>query len=410
MKNIKIRTKLMAPYRFTICFWVCAAMVGATVNTHAQTGYTATLKARADALFNDENFLEALPLYEKLALLIPDDPVVFHNLGFSLIAQGQAASENPDARRRLRIRARDAFITARDLGDDSALVKQLIEALALDADGQDTQRYSENIEANEEMKRGEALFVSGKMDEAFMAYQEALSIDPLCYWAALFSGDVKLQKQQYNEAEKWYQRAIAIDPYVETAYRYSATPFMKQGKYKQARDRYIDAYITSPYERMAHNGLTHWGQITKTPLGHPRIDAPKTTDDPDGKKITTITVNPGIDDGSISWFAYSAERERWEKTKFAEKYPDEKTYRHSLAEEADALRSVVSMAKSLKPKKLNDQIAMIEKLDKDGVLEAYILLAAPDQGIAQDHRAYLEKNRDKLRLYVTKYVIGAGAK
>src|SRR5262249_55434996 len=107
---------------------------------------------------------------------------------------------------------------------------------------------------------------------------------------------------------------------------------------------------------------------------------------------------------------YSTTREEWEKTKFAKTFPKEKTYRHSLAEEADALRSVVTMAKSLKPKVLNDQIAMIEKLDKDGVLEAYILLAMPDQDIAPEHHEYLVKNRDKLRLYVTKYVIGAGQK
>ena len=397
-------------YRFTICFLVCAAAICAVVSAHAQTEDAAALRARADALINGQNFIEALPLYERLSVLTPTDPVVFRNLGAALIAKGQASSENQDAWRQLRLRARNAFITARNLGDNSTLVEQIIEALASDVDEQDTRKYSENVEANEAMKRGEAFFSSGKMDEAFTAFQEALALDPRCYLAALFSGDAKLQKQQYDEAEKWYQRAIAIDPYVETAYRYSATPFMKQGKYDQARDRYIEAYITSPYERMALNGLTQWGQVTNTPLGHPRIDAPKTTNGPDGKKNTTITVNPVGDDGSIAWIAYYAEREEWEKKKFAETYPNEKTYRHSLAEEADALRSVVSMAKSLKPKKLNDQIAMIEKLDNDGVLEAYILLATPDQGIAQDHRAYLEKNRDKLRLYVTKYVIGAGAK
>lgn len=80
--------------------------------------------------------------------------------------------------------------------------------------------------------------------------------------------------------------------------------------------------------------------------------------------------------------------------------------RHTVAEEADALRSVVSMAKSLKPKKLNDQIATLASMDQDGVLEAFIIIARPDQSIASEHRAYLRQNRDKLRLYVSKYVIG----
>ena len=390
---------------FAVLFII--AMAGTALSARAQTDDIATLKARAKALIDEQNYVEALPLYEMLAIQAPDDSIVFRNLGLALIGLA-ANTDNPDRSRQIRIRARNTFIIARDLGDDWPFVKEVIESLPLD--GSDSRKFSQNIAADVVMKHGEALFASGKLDDAFKAYQEALMLDPLCYFAALFSGDTKLHTQQYDEAEKWYQRAISIDPYIEAAYRYSATPLMKQGKFDQARDRYIEAYITAPYNRMAMNGLLQWGEAAKTPLGHPRIDAPRTTDDPEGKRNTIITVNPGADDGSIAWIAYSAAREEWEKTKFAETYPNEKAYRHSLAEEADALRRVVSMAKTIKAKKLADQIAMIEKLDNDGVLEAYILLAMPDQGIAQDHRDYLEKNRDKLRLYVAKYVIGAGGK
>jgi hypothetical protein len=141
-------------------------------------------------------------------------------------------------------------------------------------------------------------------------------------------------------------------------------------------------------------------------LGHPKIDITKTTVGQDGKENTAINVNPGAEDGSIAWIAYSATREAWKKKKFAKTFPNEGVYRHSLVEEADALRSVVSMARSLKPKTLNSQIAMIDKLDREGLLEAYILMAIPDRGIAQDHPGYLRANRDKLRLYVLRYVIG----
>jgi tetratricopeptide (TPR) repeat protein len=216
-----------------------------------------------------------------------------------------------------------------------------------------------------------------------------------------------MQTNKYDEAEKWYQRAISIDPYQETAYRYSATPLMKQGKFDLARGRYVEAYITAPYDRLALSGLVQWGQTTKTPLGHPRIDIPKTTVGADGKPTTTIDMT-NADDGSMAWIAYSGTRSQWVNENFKKAYPGEKQYRHSLAEEVDALRSVVSMAKSTKPKKLNEQIAMIESLDKDGVLEAYVLLAVPDAGIARDHRDYLRRNREKLRLYVNKYVIGSG--
>ena len=151
--------------------------------------------------------------------------------------------------------------------------------------------------------------------------------------------------------------------------------------------------------------MVQWGQITKTRLAHPKVEPPEVKPGKDGKMETTINVNPLMDDGSMGWMAYVTTREDWSKQKFAKEFPGEKTYRHSVREEADALRSVVSMAKSLKPKKLNDQIALIEQMDKDGVLEAFIIMAMPDAGIAADHADYLRKNRDKLRLYVTKYVI-----
>lgn len=51
---------------------------------------------------------------------------------------------------------------------------------------------------------------------------------------------------------------------------------------------------------------------------------------------------------------------------------------------------------------------MLKKLDDEGLLEAYILLARPDEGIAADHPAYLRQNRDKLRRYVTQYVVNGG--
>jgi hypothetical protein len=35
-------------------------------------------------------------------------------------------------------------------------------------------------------------------------------------------------------------------------------------------------------------------------------------------------------------------------------------------------------------------------------------MAIPTRGIAQDHAAYLRANREKLRLYVKKYVVAPG--
>src|SRR5947207_3047633 len=83
----------------------------------------------------------------------------------------------------------------------------------------------------------EAAYARGSLDDAFKLYQQALAVDPKLYYAALFSGDVMMQKEDFKQAEVWYQRAIQIDPNKETAYRYSATPLMKQHKYDEALAR-----------------------------------------------------------------------------------------------------------------------------------------------------------------------------
>ena len=82
-----------------------------------------------------------------------------------------------------------------------------------------------------------------------------------------------------------------------------------------------------------------------------------------------------------------------------------------MAEEADALRSVITIATSdKKVKTLSPSLAKLRKLNDEGLLEAYILLARADQGITADHPAYLKRDRDKLRRYVVEYVVTGGGK
>ena len=50
----------------------------------------------------------------------------------------------------------------------------------------------------------------------------------------------------------------------------------------------------------------------------------------------------------------------------------------------------------------------LKKLEKDGLLEAFILLAMPDQGIAADFAGYRKSNVDNLRRYVKQYVLTGG--
>ena len=381
------------------------ALMVAPASLQAQT--IPELKLQAKALYDASRFPEALPILEKIVQAEPNDGESQYYLAFSLIGTA-TSTQDPAARRALRVRGRNAFIKTAELGIGSDSLMILVKAMAgsLPADGSDPVGFSDIKEANDLMNKGEAAFSSGKMDDALKAYQAALKIDPRLYHAALFAGDVFMHTEKWDDAEVWYRKAITIDPFTETAYRYSATPLMKQKKYDLARDRYVEAFIVAPYNRLALSGLVQWGETTKTALAHPQIDVPKITVDAAGKSNSSVNINPLAVDGSMAWMSYVATRQEW-RDSFAAKNARQ-PYRHTLAEEAEALRSVIRAAKALKPKTLDPQIQTLAQLDQDGVLEAFVLMAIPDQGIALDHAAYLRQNRDKLRLYVTKYVIGGG--
>ena len=370
------------------------------------------LKQRAAELVKQTKYTEALPLLEKIAAAEPNDAQTQFFLGFALLGQATNTKE-PAARKALRVRARAAFVRAKELGVREPVVDALIQSMA--PDGSEGAAFSENAVADKLMHEAEALFTQGKLDDALRNYQAAFKLDPKLYMAALFSGDVYKERGDFQQAEVWYQKAIEIDPYRETAYRYSATPLMKQGKYEQARDRYVEAYITEPYNKFSVSGLTQWAQVTKTRLAHPDINVPTdvTVDEKGDAKVNLDAgaLLSGKEDGGFAWLSYGATRTEWHKEKFAKTYPREKAYRHSLAEEADALRSVLALASDKKvAKTLSPSLARLKKLDEEGLLEAYILLARPDQGIAQDHADYLRQHRDKLRRYVVEYVLTGGGK
>jgi tetratricopeptide (TPR) repeat protein len=370
------------------------------------------LKQRAAELAKQQKYTEALPLLEKIAAAEPNDAETQFYLGFALVAQANNTKEDAP-RKALRLRARAAFVKAKELGVTEPIVEALIQSMP--SDGSDGESFSKNSEAEKLMTEAEALFSQGKLDDALKNYQAALRLDPKLYLAALFSGDVYTHRGDFQQAEVWYQKAIEIDPTRETAYRYSATPLMKQGKHDQARARYVEAFITEPYNKFSVAGLLQWAQITKTRIAHPDIDVP-TDVKFDEKGDAQINLDAGAllagkEDGGFAWISYGATRSLWHKDKFAKTYPQERAYRHSLAEEADALRSVIALASGdKKTKSLNPSLAKLKKLDEDGLLEAYILLARPDQGIVQDHAAYLKQNRDRLRRYVVEYVLTGGGK
>src|SRR5215213_154439 len=366
-------------------------------------------RQRAFQLYRDAKYVEALPLFEQLALKYPEDRDVIENLGMLVFTQS-AYLKTPEERKSARKRGRALLMQAQKLGANSALLSAMIEGIP--SDGGDDGSFSSKKEVDEAMHEGEAAFAKEDFPKAIEMYQRALLLDPKLYEAALFTGDVYFKTADQVKAAEWFARAVAINPDRETAYRYWGDSLMKQGKVTEAGEKFVEAYIAEPYNRLARAGFVNWGGKVHVDLAHPRVDLPANVAQKQ-EGSTTLTLDPEMfkkDDKSGAagaWMTYGLIRAGWPKANFAKEYPNEKTYRHSLKEEASAMRAALRV---LAEQKGDASLQVIKKLDKEGLLEAFILLALPDAGIANDFPTYRKTNVEDLRRYVKSYVVTGGGK
>lgn len=355
---------------------------------------------RAKQLYNAGNFVAALPLFEEAVKAKPDDPQLNEGLGFCLLASTPSI-QDPELRKATRVRGRQILQRAEELikktGGKSELVKIWRD---IPEDGSESS-YSSNTTADQWVKKGEEAFVQAKYEEAIGYYKKALEVDPNNYHAALFIGDVLYKQKKYEQSFGWFEQATRIAPDKETAYRYWGDALYRSGDWRAAREKFIEAIVAEPYDRRPWMGLRQWAEARKKNLSHPAFNIPK-VDDKGNTNIVLDINSLGKGDGGFGWIGYTALRMRWRDTLFKERFPQEKVYRHSLFEEVDALRAAVKASLS---KQLSGEMKRLDEIDKQGLLEAFVLLALPDEGIAQDYAAYRAKNRDKLRQYIDVYVI-----
>lgn len=367
------------------------------------------LRQKALDLFGQNRFEEALPLLENLTLSRPNDALLQEDLGACLMGHAVNLSD-PVLRRETRVRARKAFLRARELGDKSNYLAIVLPGIP--EDGGDFS-FSDRKEVDSAMRTAEGAFSRGDFPGAIAGYAQVLALDPNNYAAALFTGDVYYKQKDYDNSGKWFEKAIAIDPNTETAYRYWGDALYTAGKSDDAREKYMQAIVAEPYKKSSWIGLSQWAQRTKVTLTQPKIQsAASANSKPDGSTTINLDINVfGKKDGSEAWILYGGSRALWQNKKFHETFPNETVYRHSLAEETDALGTVANAASEdvksgkIKTPDLNPELATLLKLQQEGLLEPYILISRADLGISQDYPAYRTEHRDKLIQYMHEFIL-----
>jgi tetratricopeptide (TPR) repeat protein len=361
-----------------------------------QLSWDAT-RMRADAYYNQGQILDALPLYEELQKKEPKNTYYAARVAWCLLVQFESLPTGKERTAGV-ARAKAAAERAKALGDDSDLTRTVLERV----NSPDALQNHKDAK----LQAAEALFARGDMDGALAAYQEIAAEDPKSYAAHLFAGDVYFVKHNYAQAGEWFAKAIALSPNIETAYRYWGDALMAAGDSEAALSKFIDAVVAEPYDRKPWVGLSQWAKKNSATLSPPQITIPTSVSGKDGKTINVDAKALDQPETAGVWLAYAAARSNWQSESFKKTFPEEKEYRHSLAEEVMAFRVALQVVGELQGAEIKDAgLKQIAQLEKDGMLEAYVLISRPDDGIARDYDTYRNEHRDVLRNYVQKYVV-----
>ena len=359
---------------------------------------------QAQKLYDASNFVAALPLFEDLHAQQPKDLMYEERLAMSLL--GASSGMTFDASKAAHARAKSLLLEAQKNGDNSPLLITLLEKMGQGDDSPATPP-GPATPAQADFAAAEKLFGSGDLKGAFPLYQKALAEDPTFYLAALYAGDSLFKSGDCPQAGTYYAKAIVIDPNRETAYRYYGDCLTKLHEMAKAKDMYIQAVLAQPYQKTPRQSLHTWAELNHARIIPPPVSLPnRAAPGKNGNISITIDANAPTSESSLA-LMYSMNSALWQGEKFKKAYPNEKQYRHSLAEEKDSIHGMLQVARETKipDSKLSASTKVLMDIEKDNMLECYILLDAPDQGIAQDYVAYRKDHRDLMAQYIAKYDI-----
>ena len=392
-------------------------------------------RAQANQLYLAGKRLDALPLYEDLCRQDQANPAFAERHGQGLLAKMSVTSDQKE-RDALTGEAFKELQRAESLGDNSPALEILLGTMARTPVGMAIAApagglpltvgyiYGGTPEAQQFMRASEPAFGRGDFAGALKAYLAAAAADPKWYLAALFTGDTYYRLKDYANAGIWFAKAIAIDPDRETAYRYWGDALMQAGDVADARAKFEQALAAEPYSKTAFNGLRQWSLINHISLVSPKV-VRLTFLDANGKPVDDATLATDAGDGRSSWAVYRQQRLAHGKDViFNQRIMSGSVtagptfafvptgYVHTLAEEVEAITAMLADVKkklasgAVTEDKLEPSLKTLLAIQKDNMLEPFILLNFSDAGIRYGYPEYRAAHRDQVVAYIDRYMIG----
>ncbi|REJ75412.1 MAG: tetratricopeptide repeat protein [Acidobacteria bacterium] len=373
----------------------CSLFVLQPVSVLAQDEDQDPDRAEAIRLIDENKYLDALPILERIVLEYPRDAELWAHFGIAIISNSVVLS-TPDERREEQERGIKALMRAKQLGTENERALDLLDQFE-GADGNDN-FVSDNPEVEKALREGEAFFGRGDYENAFKSYERAHKLDPKNYEAVLFMGDCYYAQKKYQEAEPWFAKAVALDPDREMAYRFWGDALLYQEKYDDAREKFIDAIVAQPYARMGWSALSRWAEAAEQDIGIYEV-VPPGNDLGDPIEIKEELLSS--DDGTVHWREYTKMRKKLAPASSA----GGPLFSHDIS----AWKSVAeAFRKDLKAGKIkypDASLVNLLRLVDQGLLEPYLLLVRPYDHYGDDYMLYRAANRDKIRTYIVRHVL-----
>lgn len=385
-------------------------------------------RAQANQLILEEKYLEALPLYADLCRQDQTNPAFAERYGVGLMKKAGTLPEGPESRT-LNEQAFRELYRAQKLGDNSPLLQSFFAAQAKTGIGMVLTNipltigytHQPNPRAKTALDQAEIAFNKSDFDAALRLYQQAADLDPAWYAPALYAGDVTFRENKPAEAQAWLHKAIDIDPDRETAYRFLGDVLLlKQGDVTAAKLEYEQALIAEPYNKSTTLGLQKWAAAAHQIYAPPQITQPGCRTE-HGALIPDPVLAAATATGRADWLLYAKVRIAYGgliPNQFIVAGSTSTTgvltpsgYRHSLAEEMDALTAMLSaLHKQLEDgtvtqAALDPSLKILLELQSAQLLEPWILLSNADAGLRQDYFTYRPAHRTQLEAYINQYLL-----